>query len=130
MTDPAKWHVFERDKRTGYCSVCQRPEEGSVHYRRVSEPMKHHYFAPGFPVGGECEVCGGLEAAPIHYRRVSHTKVVHKFAPDEHIVGMMNYRDHIIVATSRGLYRFVDENLEPIQLLREEAKDDGRPNAE
>lgn len=95
MTDPTKWHVFERDKRTGYCSVCQRPEDGSVHYRRVS-----------------------------------HTKVVHEFAPDEKVMSMVIYRDCVIVATSHGLYRLVDEKLQPIQLLREEAKDDGRPNAE
>lgn len=57
-------------------------------------------------------------------------KLMHEFAEGECIVGMIEFKGRILVATNFGLYRLRDDNLEPIQLLREEPKDDGKPNRE
>lgn len=42
-------------------------------------------------------------------------KVIHEFGPEERIVAMIEFRDHIIVATERGLYKLEDETLKPLK---------------
>jgi len=43
---------------------------------------------------------------------------IHAFGQDEECVGMTQHKGYVVIATTKGVYKLVDDKLEPI-ILRE-----------
>lgn len=75
-------------------------------------------------VNGLCQHCGLPANDEVHYKPLRGFQVVHQFDPDEKIVGMVTFKEQIIVATDKWIYRLLGTGvLEPLELIREESKD-------